>query len=669
MKRSVNWQWYAEILTGRGDTMLLKRWLYSLIFVLLMSISGQAEAAGTTGAQFLCIEVPAGAAALGAGAAARQGSAALTWNPAGIMGELYPALAFTHFSSFIDTAYEQIEGVYPAWLEGSWAMRIFYASTYNFMEMELGEEIGSIDNHDLLIQLAYARPLAPGLAAGVAFKFFESALAGYHRQGAAIDTGIQYQTPWLPLSLGVAIQNLGTMSAFEKEAAPLPVKVLGGAVVKFALLSRHEISLLADIHQPLTEDDDSVLALGLKYSLGDMILLRSGYRFTDELGNFSLGAGFRIAGYGLDYAYQPFAELGSDHRITLTYLFQPRKEKPVPTTSRPGAKSRKITHKSLASMKQDVPTLTVLPRKYAAQVVFIPPRVRTRIKAWELIIKNNKGRIVKYFQGEKELPQEIVWDGRDDKGRRPGEGEHFKFVFKTGNKVYSHTLPYLPPVLKLQFQDKTVMEPEVRFRFGIRPPVKDWKISLWDEKTKRIVARFARAGNFPYEWIWDGKDRSGKTADVRRTYQYGLEANYADQFRVLISERIQPILAEKVDAPEGRVGILITGILFDFGRAELKPEVTDKLMMSAELMKRYQGKAVAICEGHADESGTEEYNQDLSKRRSHMVAKFLARQPGIASKSLSIVGYGKKRPANLGDAKAVCAQNRRVEVRIIIPEY
>ncbi len=647
--------------------MLRKRWAYSLIFILLISISGEVAASGTTGAQFLCIEVPASSAALAAGTAARQGSAALTWNPAGIMGESYPALAFTHFSSFLDTAYEQIEGVYPEWLAGNWAIRFFYASTYNFMEIELGEEIGSIDNHDLLIQLAYARPLAPGLAAGLAFKFFESALAEYHRQGVAIDTGLQYQTRWPPLSLGVAIQNLGTMSAFDMEAAPLPVKVLGGAMVKLPLLSGHEISLLADMHQPLTGDDESVLALGLKYSLWDIILLRGGYRFTDELGNLSLGAGFRIAGFGLDYAYQPFAELGSDHRVTLACLFQPRKGKPASSTSRPAAPSRKMAHKSLAAMKQDVPVLTVLPRKYAAQVVFIPPRVMTGIRAWDLIIKNDKGRIVRCFQGKKELPREIVWDGRDDKGRKPGEGEHFKFVFKAGHKVYSHMLPYLPPVLKLRFQDKTVMEPEVRFRFGIRPPVQDWKISLWDEKTKRIVARFTRAGNLSYEWIWDGKDRSGKTADTSRTYQYGLEVNYADQFRVLISERIKPIPAKKVSAPKGRAGILITGILFDFNRAELKPEVRDKLMLSTELLKRYPGQAVAICEGHADESGTDKYNQDLSERRAHMVAKFLARQPGVARKSLSIIGYGKNRPKNPRDTQAARAQNRRVEVRIKIP--
>ncbi len=649
--------------------MLLKRWSYSLAIVLMMGISGQTEASGTTGAQFLCIEVPASSAALAAGAAARQGSAALTWNPAGIMGESYPGVAFTHFSSFVDTAYEQIEGVYPGWLEGSWAMRIFYASTYNFMEMELGEEIGSIDNHDLLIQLAYARGLAPGLAAGVALKFFESALAGYHRQGAAIDAGMQYQTLWPWLALGVAIQNLGTMSAFEEEAASLPLKVLGGAMLKFVLLSGHEINLLADVHQPLAGDEDTVLAFGLKYSLWDMILLRGGYRFMNELGNLSMGAGFRMSGFGLDYAYQPFAELGNNHRVTLAYLFQPRKEKPAPATSRPAAPSRKTAHKSLAAMKQDVPTLTMLPRKYAAKVVFIPPRVMTGIPAWDLIIKNDEGRIIKCFPGTQALPKEVVWDGRDDQGRRPEEGEHFKFVFKAGNKVYSHTLPYLPPALKLRFRDRTAMDPEVRFRFGIRPPVQDWKISVWDEETKQIVARFTRTGNFPYEWIWDGKDRSGKTADVRRNYQYGLEVNYADQFKVLISDKITPITAKKVDAPEGCAGILITDILFDFNRAELKPEVTDKLMLAAELMKRYPGQAAAICEGHADEIGTEKYNQDLSERRAHIVAKFLARQPGIARKDLSIIGYGKSRPKSSLDTEAARTQNRRVEVRIIIPKH
>src|SRR5512143_1235070 len=107
-------------------------------------VPGGLHAAGTTGAEFLRTEVPAAASALAAGTAASTGSEALTWNPAGLLGQAYPSLSFTHFPSFADTAYEQLEGYYPGWLEGSWAARFFYASTYNFTEYDaFGQAVGN----------------------------------------------------------------------------------------------------------------------------------------------------------------------------------------------------------------------------------------------------------------------------------------------------------------------------------------------------------------------------------------------------------------------------------------------------------------------------------------------------------------------------------------------
>lgn len=638
---------------------------------------GRVEAAGTTGAEFLSIEVAADSAAMAAGVAGSQGSASLDWNPAGILGQEYPSIAFTHFPSLAEISYEQLEGIYPGWLGGSTAIRMLYSRINDFMKIEFGEERGILDNHDLLVQLAYARPLGSDLEAGVAIKIFESALAGYHRQGAALDLGMRYQTGWNPLVLGMALQNLGTMNAFKTRTAPLPVMLMLGVSLEFPVLVRQKLKMLADWHYLMIGQEEAVPTLGLEYNLYDVLRLRGGYRFSNELGKLSVGAGLRLGKLGLDYAYQPFAELGDNHRLTLAYFFQPLGGRPANLVSRLAPKPRKMMGKSLLSMKQDVTALTVLPRQYEAKVGFIPPRMITKVSHWNLIIKNRKGKIVRKFQGAKNVPQEILWDGRDDKGKRLDEAEHFKFVFRAENddylshtfKVYSsHTLLHLPPVLKLQFRDGSRLEPEVRFHFGTCPLVQNWQLSLWDFKTQKIVARFMQAGSFPPAWVWDGKTRDGKTAVSSRAYKYGIEVTYVDQFKVLISEKIKPIAAKKVEAPAGYAGILIPGILFDFDRAELKPEMRDKIMMAAEVMRRYRGQAEAVCEGHADEKGSEEYNQELSECRAHMVAKYLAKQSGVEKKNLSVAGYGKSRPRSTRRTSNDRARNRRVEIRIFIPD-
>jgi outer membrane protein OmpA-like peptidoglycan-associated protein len=72
--------------------------------------------------------------------------------------------------------------------------------------------------------------------------------------------------------------------------------------------------------------------------------------------------------------------------------------------------------------------------------------------------------------------------------------------------------------------------------------------------------------------------------------------------------------------------------------------------------------------GYADERGSNEYNDKLSKRRAEAVKKALI-EKGISADKLKIVAKG-KRELQIKEAQDENqhAQNRRVEVRIINPE-
>ena len=63
-------------------------------------------------------------------------------------------------------------------------------------------------------------------------------------------------------------------------------------------------------------------------------------------------------------------------------------------------------------------------------------------------------------------------------------------------------------------------------------------------------------------------------------------------------------------------------------------------------------------EGHADERGTREYNLALGERRANSVKNFLAGQ-GVAADRISVISYGKERPAVEGSDESAWAQNRR----------
>lgn len=65
-----------------------------------------------------------------------------------------------------------------------------------------------------------------------------------------------------------------------------------------------------------------------------------------------------------------------------------------------------------------------------------------------------------------------------------------------------------------------------------------------------------------------------------------------------------------------------------------------------------------IVEGHADERGTPEYNIALGERRANSVKMYLQGE-GVLADQISIVSYGKEKPAVLSHDEAAYAKNRR----------
>ena len=85
-------------------------------------------------------------------------------------------------------------------------------------------------------------------------------------------------------------------------------------------------------------------------------------------------------------------------------------------------------------------------------------------------------------------------------------------------------------------------------------------------------------------------------------------------------------------------------------------------MVAANLKER--DFVVAIANGHADRTGTEAYNLDLSKRRANSVADYLRAQ-GVGANQIRTRAFGESRPLNAGETPAQRARNRRVEINLI----
>ena len=76
------------------------------------------------------------------------------------------------------------------------------------------------------------------------------------------------------------------------------------------------------------------------------------------------------------------------------------------------------------------------------------------------------------------------------------------------------------------------------------------------------------------------------------------------------------------------------------------------------LNMRRHNKVNVIVQGYCDDRGTREYNLALGERRANAVKDYLVAH-GVAADRISVISYGKERPAVLGNNEAAWAQNRR----------
>lgn len=104
----------------------------------------------------------------------------------------------------------------------------------------------------------------------------------------------------------------------------------------------------------------------------------------------------------------------------------------------------------------------------------------------------------------------------------------------------------------------------------------------------------------------------------------------------------------------------INTVYFDYDKYNVKSEYST-LLGAHSIFMRANSFLNVVIEGHADERGTPEYNIALGERRAGAVKSYL-QSNGVSGEQLSIVSYGKEKPAVLGHNEAAYAKNRRAVI-------
>ncbi len=113
-------------------------------------------------------------------------------------------------------------------------------------------------------------------------------------------------------------------------------------------------------------------------------------------------------------------------------------------------------------------------------------------------------------------------------------------------------------------------------------------------------------------------------------------------------------------------------ILFDSGRAEIKPTGMAILKRVGEILKKVTDKQISV-EGHTDNvpigpklQETFATNWELSAVRATTVVRFLDSEVGLAPAHMSAVGYSHYKPVADNDVESGRAENRRIEI-VLLP--
>lgn len=135
------------------------------------------------------------------------------------------------------------------------------------------------------------------------------------------------------------------------------------------------------------------------------------------------------------------------------------------------------------------------------------------------------------------------------------------------------------------------------------------------------------------------------------------EAEQAKQELLALQKQMQELQAKQTER-----GLVMTlgDVLFDSGEATLAFSAGQTIEKIASFMREFPNKT-ALIEGHTDSHGDDDFNYDLSVRRSAAVKMALLRQ-GVDSSRITTKGFGEALPVASNDSAAGRQQNRRVEI-------
>lgn len=431
----------------------MNKLIATMLAILILSSTAQADDLCVTGNAFLRIGMGARAAGMGGAFCAIVDDASSNyWNPAGLCEIERQELLFMHTRWLSDISSEYLAYARPMDEDSSLGASLIFLHAEDMARNCQAQETGRFNNHDACLSFSYASRRG-NFAWGLTPKVIQRQLKDKTASSIGLDIGSKYVID--NLSLGAAIQNLGTKIKLGSEASPSPLAFKLGIGYKMAE-ENDSLTIAGDINKLV--DSDPSLNLGAEYNYANWAMARIGARIGNSKQGLSSGFGVVFQNWRFDYAFTSFDDLGLTHRAAITRWFGESEGKPAVTVV--SAKPETTTTPPMPVTKIAVKDTQLPVPEILETYAFIFPDTRifspngdgtldsvtfilrtliqTQINRWELRIVAGDGGVVQVFVGDGLPSQTIVWDGKDKAGNIAPSGTYscILSVMDKNNKIW-----------------------------------------------------------------------------------------------------------------------------------------------------------------------------------------------------------------------------------------
>jgi len=204
-------------------------------------------------------------------------------------------------------------------------------------------------------------------------------------------------------------------------------------------------------------------------------------------------------------------------------------------------------------------------------------------------------------------------------------------------------------------QDKLISEQGTKFSKEIEDVGTD--LSRTKERVTDVDSKATAAGNAAQQ---------ANTAAQQANTAAGNAQRSADGARSFAEQGLNRVEQTMTAMNKWNMTKSIT-VLFPVGQSTLSKDAKkdlDEFAMNVQGLQRYQVEV----QGFTDKTGPATVNEPLSAARAEAVARYLANEHKIPLRSISSLGSGYALPVADDKTREGRKQNRRVEIRLFVPE-